>query len=78
MSVASHANYIRSSHEDLERASGRLEILAKTHTNQHLADAAHGASVALRAMADYDIKTDEDMLTIWSMLMTQEGGGEVE
>lgn len=70
MAVSSHRNYVSSTAEDLERAAGRLETVSKTTEDPAWANAAHGAAVALYALSAHDMKTEEDMLTVWSMLMT--------
>lgn len=78
MAVASHRNYVSCTAEDLERAAGRLETASKTTNDQDWANAAHGAAVALYALSAHDLKTEEDMLTVWSMLMTSGFSAESE
>lgn len=72
MSVSYHIHSMRNDPVDVERAAGRLRIASKSASEQRLSDALLGASIALRAMVDYDIRTEEDMLTVWSMLWSKE------
>lgn len=70
MAVSSHRNYVSSTAEDLERAAGRLETLSKTAFENEWAIAAHGAACALYALAWHDLKDEESMVNVWTMLMT--------
>lgn len=68
MAVSSHRNYVSSTQEDLERAGGRMDIAGANASDPELATACKGASIALYALAGYEIKSADDFLTIWLAL----------
>lgn len=70
MAVSSHRNYVSSTAEDLERAAGKLLTASKNTADDAMSNALKGGAYALYALAWHDIKSEDDMLTIWSMLMT--------
>lgn len=72
MAVSSHRNYVSSTAEDLERAAGRLITSCKATNDKRMADMLRGGAYALYALAWHDIKSEDDMLTVWSMLATSD------
>lgn len=70
MAVSWHRNSVTSTADDLERAAGRLETASKTSNDETWSIAAHGGACALYALAWHDLKTEDDMFNVWSMLMT--------
>jgi len=71
MAVSIHKHYVSSDADDLERAAGAMLIASKVPEDDENRLLCIGASAALYAIAQNDLRTEEDFKKCWSLLVKE-------